>query len=136
MRIVRTIGLLLIIISLLYVPLMRMLCIGVNDAEWGYIQRTGAISAPSKVKWATWEPASLEHRRPGAWGTSTPLDEVRRGVDESRTFLFTVYEARNSTSSWPVIGPNWGCHVRLYIPIIIGIVGLLFTIYGLTKKVG
>lgn len=136
MRQIRTIGLLLIVISLLYVPLMRTLCIGVNDAEWSHIQRTGTLSGQTKVKWATWEPSGVEHRRPAAWGASTPVDEFRRGEAESNTFLFIVYEARNPISSWPVIGPNWGCHVRLYIPIIIGIVGLIFTISTRTKKVG
>jgi len=114
---------------------MRVLCTSINSSEFVYIENEGSFSSPSKLDWTEWESSSEEYERPSAWGIDASYDQIRKGIDKSLFFTFTVYEARDSTDVWPVIGPGWGCEVRLYVPIVIGVLGLLLIIYTRMKKV-
>lgn len=131
-------GLLLLAISALYFPAMRILCIGVNDAEWARIAETGKFSGPNEITWSGWAPSNEDYQRPQSWGEAAPADTVRSGVAESLFLTFTVYEARSSTlpdsaSSWAIIGPDWGASVRPWFPIALGAIGVAMALSATSK---
>ena len=119
---------------------LRVLCIGLNDAEWSHIANTGRFSTPSEVDWGAWDKPDYEHRTPQAWGEATMPSEVRRGVARSIFMTFTIYEGRvpsdpADSRPWMVLGPDWGASHRPLIPATLLVGGLaLIGVGGLQRN--
>jgi hypothetical protein len=108
-------GILIIFVGCGLLFLAPAIKVGINDAEWGNITRTGYISRPTKVIWSDWQPGNgtvtrLRQYRPEE--EFEPVTKVRTGRARGVIFDFTVYEGQclrsNSIVTFPATGPNWG----------------------------
>ncbi len=89
--------------------------IGINDAEWGHISRTGLPSAPDKLLWSPWQhndgsvsPFSSfqPEQRPDS------LPEFRVGRGQTMFFDYVIYQGRfvrgGVAHEFPALGPASG----------------------------
>lgn len=138
-RSLKLIGGVLIVLGLIWYPIIRVLCIGSNDGEWGHILRTGKISQSEKFKWGAWGEPTDEHRVPSGWPRDGTFQKVRKGTANNVAISFTAYEAQienpdGMLETIPVIGSQWGATPRLSPAIATIVVGGLFLIAGVSTK--
>jgi hypothetical protein len=100
-------GILFLVIGALLF-LVFFVTVGINDAEWGRIFRTGLPSHPELYSWAPWKKndGTVNAFSPRA---EEPVNEYRKGLAHNPLFSFTIYEGRNERdTSFPASGPHWG----------------------------
>jgi hypothetical protein len=138
-RSLKVVGGILIVLGLVWYPMVKALCIGSNDGEWGHISRTGEISQSDKFKWEAWVDPTDEHRVPSGWPRDGTFQQVRKGTANNLTISFTAYQATIENSvglmeTIPVIGSEWGATPRRSPAIAILVVGCLLFIAGILTK--
>lgn len=128
-------GLVLLAISPFILFFGSVLCIGINDGEWGRIQRTGAPSMPEKLRWEPWQPYDQSIRAFSSYQPEQEKPEVfqyRKGEVHGWLYDFAAYEGKAVSADgdkvFPAIGPGWGARfhsIRVLFVLIIPGIGML-----------
>lgn len=91
-------GMLLIALALLWLFVWKFLPIGINDAEWGHISRTGLPSdSGAGLFWSEWHTNGIEEITPFPTQTNVapdhPVSAYRIGKGENQFLAFGFYQA-------------------------------------------
>jgi len=92
-------GTLVVVLAFLWLFVWKFLPIGINDAEWGHISRTGLPSGGGAgLSWTAWQTSELDKITLFSVQTNVPLDHpisaYRFGKGENQFLTFGFYEAK------------------------------------------
>jgi hypothetical protein len=126
-------GILFLVIGVLLF-LVSFVAVGINDAEWGHVFRTGLPSHPELFTWTSWQ------KNDGTVGvfsprTEEPVNEFRKGYAHNPLFSFTIYEGRNGKDPrFPAFGPHWGASYNYSWAVGAIAIGIPFIAFSMLTK--
>jgi hypothetical protein len=137
-------GILVIIISLVWLFLWRFLPIGINDAEWGHIRETGLPSGGGEgLVWSDWQTNDIHQITLFGYETNVAHDSTitayRLGKGEDLSLSFGFYQAKCQTDDGqevivPAYGPDSWTRMKWGLPLGSLLFGVVLTGTGLYMK--